>query len=90
MSQAPARRRQGRGASPRVRARRAADCAIGTFLDAVQGEPEGARGALLRCMSPLTLTPKIEEPGKRFRVTGSVDLTPLAAGGASGSSGGRI
>jgi len=38
---------------------------------------------------PLVVTPKIKGPG-RFEVTGSLDLAPLAAGGASGSSGGAL
>ena len=64
---------------------------VGKFLDVVViGTPEKGREMLAKCLpEPLRVTPKIKGPG-RFEVTGSIDLAPLAAGGASGSSGGRI
>lgn len=62
--------------------------AMSGFLESLlQTAPELGRAALVRCVSPLTVTPKREGPGHRFQVTGSVDLAAVAA---SGSSGGRI
>jgi hypothetical protein len=52
--------------------------------------PERGREVLARLITPLTLTPKTEGPEHLFEVSGSVDLSVLAAGTASGSSGGRI
>lgn len=64
--------------------------AVGRFLDVVVNQaPEREREVRARCVSPLTVTPKIKGPS-RFQVTGSADLSALAAGAASGSSGGEI
>ena len=63
---------------------------VGAFLTTIStAAPEQARDALARCISPLKVTPKTEGPN-RFQVVGTVDLGALAAGAASGSSGGRI
>jgi len=37
----------------------------------------------LRCMSPLTLTPKTNGPG-RFEASGTIDLAKVVASGSSG------
>lgn len=66
------------------------NASVSRFLKTVATEaPERGREALARCMSPLTVTPKIKGPN-RFHVVGTLDLGALAAGAASGSSGGRI
>ena len=64
--------------------------AVGKFLnDLTATNPARGRAVLVKYMSPLTVTPKIKGPN-RFEVVGSVDLFALAAGAASGSSGGAI
>jgi hypothetical protein len=44
---------------------------------------ERGREALARCMSPLTLTPKTNGPG-RFEASGTIDLAKVVASGSSG------
>lgn len=71
--------------------RKALGAAVGKFLDVVAGkDPARGREVLARVLpQPLKVTPKIKG-ASRFEVTGSIDLVALAAGAASGSSGGRI
>jgi hypothetical protein len=60
--------------------------AMSGFLDSLSEASERGHEALARCMSPLTLTPKTNGPG-RFEASGTIDLAKVVA---SGSSGGRI
>jgi site-specific DNA recombinase len=60
--------------------------AMAGFLDSLSEASERGREALARCMSPLTLTPKTNGPG-RFEASGTIDLATVVA---NGSSGGRI
>jgi hypothetical protein len=60
---------------------------ISRFLDALSDASERGREALVRCMSPLTLTPKSNGPG-RFEASGTIDLErPAVAAAASGGDG---
>lgn len=57
--------------------------AMSGFLDSLSDASERGREALARCMSPLTLTPKTNGPG-RFEASGTIDLAKVVASGSSG------
>jgi len=57
--------------------------AMSGFLDSLSEASERGREALARCMSPLTLTPKTNGPG-RFEASGTIDLAKVVASGSSG------
>jgi hypothetical protein len=59
--------------------RHALGAAVGHFLEVVAtAAPERGREILARCVSPLTVTPKIKGSG-RFHVSGSIDLNALVS-----------